>query len=82
MAKLADAAALDEMQAAEADRVGTRITVAAEAADAYVQVREFQARLAGSAVGIPADRVESDGRYRERDDGACAVTSEARAVRR
>jgi NodT family efflux transporter outer membrane factor (OMF) lipoprotein len=39
------AAALDEVQAAEADHVGTRITVAAEAADAYVQVREFQARL-------------------------------------
>jgi NodT family efflux transporter outer membrane factor (OMF) lipoprotein len=39
------AAALDEVQAAEAVRAGTRITTAAEAADAYVQVREFQARL-------------------------------------
>ena len=39
------AAALAELQAAEAEHVGTRITVAAEAADSYVQVREFQARL-------------------------------------
>ena len=39
------AAAGDELQAAEADHVGTRITITAEAADAYVQVREFQARL-------------------------------------
>lgn len=39
------AAAMDELQAAEAEHVGTRITIAAEAADAYVQVREFQARL-------------------------------------
>jgi len=38
--------------------------------------------MRGSAGVIPADRLESDGRYRERDDGACAGTSEARAVRR
>jgi len=40
------AAATDELQAAQAEQVGTRITVAAEAGDAYLQVREFQARLA------------------------------------
>jgi NodT family efflux transporter outer membrane factor (OMF) lipoprotein len=39
------AAAADELQAAQAEQLGTRITVAAEAADAYLQVREFQARL-------------------------------------
>jgi NodT family efflux transporter outer membrane factor (OMF) lipoprotein len=49
------AAALDELQAAEADRVGTRITVAAEAADAYVQVREFQARIAVAQQLIDTD---------------------------
>jgi NodT family efflux transporter outer membrane factor (OMF) lipoprotein len=49
------AAALDELQAAEADHVGTRITVAAEAADAYVQVREFQARLAVAQELIDTD---------------------------
>ena len=49
------AAALDELQAAEADHVGTRITVAAEAADAYVQVREFQARLAVAQQLIDTD---------------------------
>jgi len=49
------AAARDELQAAEADHVGTRITVAAEAADAYVQVREFQARLAVAQQLIDTD---------------------------
>jgi len=49
------AAALDELQAAEADHVGTRITIAAEAADAYVQVREFQARLAVAQQLIDTD---------------------------
>jgi hydrophobe/amphiphile efflux-1 (HAE1) family protein/NodT family efflux transporter outer membrane factor (OMF) lipoprotein len=49
------AAAADELQAAEAERLGTRITVAAEAADAYVQVREFQARLAVAQQLIDTD---------------------------
>jgi NodT family efflux transporter outer membrane factor (OMF) lipoprotein len=43
------------LQAAEADHVGTRITVAAEAADAYVQVREFQARIAVAQQLIDTD---------------------------
>ena len=38
-------AARDEAQAAEAERSGTRITVAADAADAYLQIRGYQARL-------------------------------------
>jgi len=38
-------AATAEAQAAEASRTGTRITVAAEAADAYMQIRGAQARL-------------------------------------
>src|SRR5881227_1090780 len=38
-------AATAEAQAAEASKTGTRITVAAEAADAYMQVRGAQARL-------------------------------------
>src|SRR5881394_2298751 len=38
-------AATAEAQAAEASHTGTRITVAAEAADAYMQVRGAQARL-------------------------------------
>ena len=49
------AAALDELQAAEADHVGTRITVSADAADAYVQVREFQARIAVAQQLIDTD---------------------------
>lgn len=39
------AAAENELQAAEAEQVGTRILVAADAADAYFQVRGYQARL-------------------------------------
>jgi NodT family efflux transporter outer membrane factor (OMF) lipoprotein len=39
------AAARAEVEAAEADRVGTRITVAADAADAYLQIRGDQGRL-------------------------------------
>ncbi len=35
-----------EEAAAEADRAGTRITVAADAADAYLQIRGYQARIA------------------------------------
>src|SRR5438876_11634150 len=38
-------AAMAEAQAAEALQMGTRITVAAEAADAYMQIRGAQARL-------------------------------------
>src|SRR6202020_2734300 len=39
------AAARDEAQAAQAEQAGTRITVSADAADAYLQIRGFQARL-------------------------------------
>ena len=49
------AAAADELQAAQAEQLGTRITVAAEAADAYLQVREFQARLAVTQQLIDTD---------------------------
>src|SRR5258707_6181568 len=49
------AAAADELQVAQAEQVGTRITVAAEAADAYLQVRENQARLAGAQQLIATD---------------------------
>ncbi|HKS82515.1 MAG TPA: multidrug efflux RND transporter permease subunit [Candidatus Acidoferrales bacterium] len=49
------AAAADELQAAQAEQVGTRITVAAEAADAYLQVREFQARLSVAQQLIDTD---------------------------
>lgn len=45
----------DEVQAAEAERVGTRITVAADAADAYLQIRGDQARLA-----VAHDQIAND----------------------
>jgi NodT family efflux transporter outer membrane factor (OMF) lipoprotein len=49
------AASRDESQAAEADQAGTRITVAADAADAYLQIRGYQARLA-----VAEDQVQTD----------------------
>lgn len=49
------AAALDELQAAESAGAGTRITVAADAADAYLQVRGFQARLSTAQNQIDTD---------------------------
>ncbi len=50
-------AARGEAQAAQADQLGTRITVAADAADAYLQIRGFQARLA-----VAQDQIDTDSR--------------------
>ena len=49
------AAARDEVQAAEANRIGTRIIIAADAADAYLQVRGYLARIA-----IAKSQIETD----------------------
>jgi len=49
------AAARDEVQAAEAEHIGTRIIVAADAADAYLQIRGYQARLAIAKAQIETD---------------------------
>jgi NodT family efflux transporter outer membrane factor (OMF) lipoprotein len=49
------AAFRDEVQAAETDRIGTRVIVAADAADAYLQVRGYQARLAIAESQIATD---------------------------
>ncbi|KAA0180548.1 TolC family protein [Cupriavidus gilardii] len=51
----ARSAAWAEEQAAEADHMGTRITVAADAADAYLQIRGLQARLA-----VTQDQIKTD----------------------
>jgi NodT family efflux transporter outer membrane factor (OMF) lipoprotein len=48
-------AAKEEAQAAEAERAGTRVTVAADTADAYLQVRGYQARLAVAQNQISTD---------------------------
>ena len=48
-------AASAEAQAAEAERLGTRVSVAADAADAYLQVRGDQARLAVAGDQVAAD---------------------------
>lgn len=51
------AAASAEAQAAEAAHAGTRVTVVAEAADAYMQIRGYQARLS-----VAADQIDTDER--------------------
>lgn len=48
-------AAPAEAQAAEADQTGTRITVVADTADAYIQIRGYQARLAVAQQQIDTD---------------------------
>ncbi|QUD89611.1 efflux transporter outer membrane subunit [Phenylobacterium montanum] len=48
-------AARAEAQAAEAERLGVRVSVAAEAADAYFRIRGDQARLA-----VAADQITTD----------------------
>jgi NodT family efflux transporter outer membrane factor (OMF) lipoprotein len=50
-----EAAARDEMTAAQAEQLGTRITVAADAADAYLQIRGLQARIA-----VAHDQIDTD----------------------
>jgi len=54
------AAATDEAQSAQAQQAGTRITVAADAADAYLQIRGLQSRLA-----VAQDQVRTDARLLE-----------------
>ncbi|OTP76530.1 efflux transporter outer membrane subunit [Caballeronia sordidicola] len=49
------AAARGEAEAAQAEQMGTRITVAADVADAYLQIRGFQTRLA-----VAQDQVDTD----------------------
>jgi NodT family efflux transporter outer membrane factor (OMF) lipoprotein len=56
----AHAQATDEEQAAEAAQLGTRVTVAADAADAYLQIRGLQAELA-----VTEDQVDTDARLLE-----------------
>jgi NodT family efflux transporter outer membrane factor (OMF) lipoprotein len=49
------AASREEAQAAEADHAGTRVTVAAETADAYLQIRGYQARIVVAESQISTD---------------------------
>jgi NodT family efflux transporter outer membrane factor (OMF) lipoprotein len=51
----AAAASRDEEQAAEADQAGTRVTVVADTADAYLQIRGYQARLVVAENQISTD---------------------------
>ncbi|MCB8881260.1 efflux transporter outer membrane subunit [Acidisoma cellulosilytica] len=48
-------AARAEAQAARAEQDGTRVTVASDAADAYLQIRAYQARIA-----VTTDQIDTD----------------------
>ena len=48
-------AAAEEVQAAEAERLGTRVSIVAEAADAYMQILGAQARLTFAKEQIATD---------------------------
>jgi NodT family efflux transporter outer membrane factor (OMF) lipoprotein len=78
-----------EAQAAEASQTGTRITVAAEAADAYLQIRGAQARLNFAKEQIATDNHLVELVQQRRDAGvasdrelaqAQAVLSQAKAT--
>jgi NodT family efflux transporter outer membrane factor (OMF) lipoprotein len=82
-------AASAEAQAAESSRTGTRITVAAEAADAYMQIRGAQARLTFAKDQIANDSHLVELVQQRRDAGvasdrelaqAQAVLSQAKAT--
>jgi NodT family efflux transporter outer membrane factor (OMF) lipoprotein len=82
-------AANAEAQASEASRTGTRITVAAEAADAYMQIRGAQARLKFAKEQIATDSHLVELVQQRRDAGiasdrelaqAQALLSQARAT--
>jgi len=82
-------AATAEAQAAEASQTGTRITVAAEAADAYLQIRGAQARLNFAKDQIATDQHLVELVRQRRDAGvasdrelaqAQAVLSQAKAT--
>ena len=82
-------AAAAEAQAAEANRTGTRISVAAEAADAYLQIRGTQARLIFIRDQIATDQHLVDLVRQRKDAGVAsdrelaqaeAVLSQARAL--
>jgi NodT family efflux transporter outer membrane factor (OMF) lipoprotein len=72
-------AATAEAQAAEALRTGTRITVAAEAADAYMQVRGAQARLIFAKDQIATDQHLVELVQQRRDAGVASDRELAQA---
>lgn len=74
-----EAAASDEAEAAEADRAGTRVTVVADTADAYLQVRGYQARLAVAEHQIANDEHLVELVRTRRDEGTATGREVAQA---
>jgi NodT family efflux transporter outer membrane factor (OMF) lipoprotein len=72
-------AATAEAQAAEATRAGTRISVAAEAADAYLQIRGAQARLSFAYEQIGTDQHLADLVSQRKDAGVASDRELAQA---
>lgn len=72
-------AATAEAQAAEAGRTGTRISIAAEAADAYMQVRGVQSRLGFANSQIDTDQHLVDLVQQRKDAGVASDRELAQA---
>ncbi len=72
-------AATAEAQAAEATQSGTRVTVAAEAADAYLQIRGAQARLIFAKDQIATDKHLVELVQQRRDAGVASDRELAQA---
>src|ERR1700734_2921140 len=82
-------ASRDEAQAAEADQAGTRVTVVAETADAYFQIRGYQARIVVAEsqistderlVQLVRDRYQAGAATEREIDQAEALLKQARAT--
>lgn len=73
------AAAANDAEAAQAEEAGTRIIVAADTADAYMQVRGYQARLAVADSQVKIDQQLLDLIHDRADSGAATQLEVAQA---
>jgi len=73
------AAAANDAEAAEAEEMGTRVIVAADTADAYMQVRGYQARLAVAQDQVRIDQQLLDLVHNQYDSGASSQLEIAQA---
>ncbi len=74
------AAAKDELAAAEADNAGTRVTVTADTADAYFQIRGYQARIDVAEKQVSTDANLVDLIQKRHDAGAATDREIAQAT--
>ena len=73
------AAAANTAEAAQAEEIGTRVIVAADTADAYMQVRGYQARLAVAEAQVKIDQQLLDLIHNRYDSGEATQLEIAQA---